>query len=385
MDGALPSLHAPLLLRAPRLLDRAQYPARSPKCARCRNHGVVSALKGHKRFCRWRDCACAKCALIAERQRVMAAQVALRRQQAHEESEARQLQILYPGSGLMERGVTPSNTSGLHAAFTTEHRKNGDHLKKYMFNGFMVSSHLRPVTSPVAKIDLSTEVSPTEPLQLSGNQSPGFDRLSDRTTSPRSLSSSDLESGSESDKPKVEVSGDVVRPVSSGREHEPAEVLTKIFPHVKQDVLESALSACTGDIVKAIELLLASKEGRSADKPDTPLTENTVAAAQWPHVLHLPASKSAFSPLQSSAVKPFGNDGFYGLSPCFGINPLRVAYSGSGGALPSFISPYLTSGLLPAMPLRAPVDYPFPTMIRDLAFQSKDTLSAASLYSGHRK
>lgn len=66
-------------------LKKHPFSRSSPICTRCRYHNEMSILKGHKKYCPYRNCKCEKCALTLEHQRVMATQVALRRAQRADE------------------------------------------------------------------------------------------------------------------------------------------------------------------------------------------------------------------------------------------------------------------------------------------------------------
>lgn len=181
-----------------------------------------------------------------------------------------------------------------------------------------------------------------------------FDQGSDPTQSPqRSLSSSDPESGSESEKLTY----------SSRDPRDPTDIMARIFPHQNRDTLESMVRTCKGDIVKSIELVLSSKENQ--------LDSNGLSPR--PPVGAL-GSKSAFSAVHMSPSGP-GGDSLYGLGPRLGVGPLRLAYSSANAGMAGLMSPYMSSGLMPMFPLRPPLDsYPFPGVIRDLSYlQNKDT------------
>uniref|UniRef100_A0A8C3YIN8 DMRT like family A1 n=1 Tax=Catagonus wagneri TaxID=51154 RepID=A0A8C3YIN8_9CETA len=405
------------------------YP-RTPKCARCRNHGVVSALKGHKRFCRWRDCACAKCTLIAERQRVMAAQVALRRQQAQEESEAPGLQKLMCSGPSGPRGQTsggnrrtenPQTSSspaamtvlGLSAlrqasglaipaceVFRLDHMeiKQGqkenkcDSCQSGQEEPVCKSHHFTLGSSPksndvIGKQNVRSSISQNS--NKDDNCSPRPGEQSGGEESPRSPSSSDLESGNESEWAKDLTATRASLPTMSSRPRDPLDILTKIFPSYRRSRLESILRFCKGDVVQAIEQVLNGKEHRTdaRDLANSGELENLA----FPRASNFSlagigfgtlGNKSAFSPLHTTSASYGGDSSLYSLNPRLDISPLQLAYSSPGRGPSSFVSPYLTPGLVPALPFRPGLDYAFSGVIRDSSYlPSKDSITSGRLYS----
>ncbi|XP_029461789.1 doublesex- and mab-3-related transcription factor A1 isoform X2 [Rhinatrema bivittatum] len=376
-----------LLLRAPvscpPALRHAPGPSpRTPKCARCRNHGAVSALKGHKRFCRWRDCACAKCMLIAERQRVMAAQVALRRQQA-QESEAR--------AGQHAQGLGPARALSGAEGSREKIQKQDPYYSGVA--GSAVLSHLLSLRSAAEPSD-SRKTPAKKPSGLEASdkedssQSPSPEQQCENADSPRSLSS-DMESGNESEWSKELSAACSGLSVASSRHRDPLEILIKVFPNHKQCKLESILQHCKGDVVQAIEHILNGQEHKHDVVDTVSPARSELGALQRASTFNFAGlgigtvgTKSAFSPLHTKSVSLASNTNLYGVTPRLEISPLRLAYSSTGRGLPGFMSPYLVSGLIPALPFRPGVDYTLSGMIRDASyFSCKDSVSSNGFYS----
>ncbi|XP_020632272.1 doublesex- and mab-3-related transcription factor A2-like, partial [Orbicella faveolata] len=97
---------------------------RKPSCTLCKNHGMRSNLKGHKRHCPFSNCDCEPCVKGRQRRVVMREQVRLRRKQMKDiESRSNSVAPVEPFQVNFSLAAVKTELS---LPPTNEHRSFGD-------------------------------------------------------------------------------------------------------------------------------------------------------------------------------------------------------------------------------------------------------------------